>query len=651
MPDPVQTDPHSGPHRLRRARAAALSWRAARPQAARARAGRIDRARVRKAWEATKAFLARHYAAIVIVGALTVSLGALLIGLWRVPFLVNALLDDLQADARDPDATRGTVVALAAVLSAIAILGTLIAQAIRVWTSERQTRTLEQGHVTDRLIRAIEQLGAEKTVKRMEKDAEGADIRDAEGRLRVVEATVPNLEVRLGALYAVERIAQDSERDHITIMEILCAYIRENAKAAEAPPNPLGDLPEQEPSDREERNRLLQSRSKSLAAWLGNQPRPRMDVQASLTVLGRRSEARRRLERQKGFRLDLSDTNLRKADLTDGHFEAANFTGARFEGAALKKAQFEAADFQKARLDGANLGEAQLTGAHLGGVCLERAVLSHAILVQAILFCAKLENTDLRSARLERANLSGARLEGADLGSAGMEGANLRMANLEGADFSGTRLTGANLSEARLERTNLIGAQLEACDLSAARMAGANLSNARMQRSDLRSARLEGATLSRARLEQARLGGARLKGADLRSADFRGADWGGVPIRAALAHFADLRTTGMLLQSQLEQVIGDRFTLLPDRMNENGEPYHVWSCWETPPPDFDAILAAADPFADEAEREDLRRRFLCGPDNPRRKTGAPLSLDASYPEGHPLAPPDDQHLLKSDERP
>lgn len=108
----------------------------------------------------------------------------------------------------------------------------------------------------------------------------------------------------------------------------------------------------------------------------------------------------------------------------------------------------------------------------------------------------------------------------------------------------------------------------------------------------------------------------------------------------------------MLLQSQLEQVIGDRFPLLPDRMNENGEPYHVWSCWETPPPDFDAILAAAaGPFADEAERDELRRRFLCGPDNPRRKTGAPLSLDAPYPEGHPLAPLDDQHLLKSDERP
>src|SRR3982751_6161439 len=36
----------------------------------------------------------------------------------------------------------------------------------------------------------------------------------------------PNLEVRLGAIYALERIPRDSERDHWPIMEVLCAYVR-----------------------------------------------------------------------------------------------------------------------------------------------------------------------------------------------------------------------------------------------------------------------------------------------------------------------------------------------------------------------------------------------------------------------------------------
>ncbi len=42
-----------------------------------------------------------------------------------------------------------------------------------------------------------------------------------------------NLEVRLGGIYALERIARDSPKDHWTIMEVLTAYVRENS-----PPNP-----------------------------------------------------------------------------------------------------------------------------------------------------------------------------------------------------------------------------------------------------------------------------------------------------------------------------------------------------------------------------------------------------------------------------
>ncbi len=41
--------------------------------------------------------------------------------------------------------------------------------------------------------------------------------------------TVPNVQVRLGAIQALERIAQDSDRDHIRGTEIPCAYLRENA--------------------------------------------------------------------------------------------------------------------------------------------------------------------------------------------------------------------------------------------------------------------------------------------------------------------------------------------------------------------------------------------------------------------------------------
>src|SRR3954464_8467582 len=57
----------------------------------------------------------------------------------------------------------------------------------------------EQGQITDRFTRAIEQLGSEK------------------------------IEIRLGGIYALERIANDSpERDYNAVIRILVAYFRES---------------------------------------------------------------------------------------------------------------------------------------------------------------------------------------------------------------------------------------------------------------------------------------------------------------------------------------------------------------------------------------------------------------------------------------
>lgn len=82
------------------------------------------------------------------------------------------------------------------------------------WRNLRQTqentqktlRLTEQGQITERFTRAIDQLG--------ETDDEGK----------------PKLEIRLGGIYALERIAKDSpEREYSTVMEVLTAYARENA--------------------------------------------------------------------------------------------------------------------------------------------------------------------------------------------------------------------------------------------------------------------------------------------------------------------------------------------------------------------------------------------------------------------------------------
>jgi len=53
--------------------------------------------------------------------------------------------------------------------------------------------------VADRYTKAIEQLGSDK------------------------------FDVRIGGIYALERIARDSARDHPTVMDVLAAFIREHS--------------------------------------------------------------------------------------------------------------------------------------------------------------------------------------------------------------------------------------------------------------------------------------------------------------------------------------------------------------------------------------------------------------------------------------
>ena len=71
----------------------------------------------------------------------------------------------------------------------------------RVRATERTVEVAQEQQITERFTRAIEQLGNEQSMS-----------------------------MRLGGIYALERIAKDSERDHWQVMEVLTAYVRENAR-------------------------------------------------------------------------------------------------------------------------------------------------------------------------------------------------------------------------------------------------------------------------------------------------------------------------------------------------------------------------------------------------------------------------------------
>lgn len=354
--------------------------------------------------------------------------------------IVN-LLDQLSLTApSEPDARRAhfyaiglTITGLGALLAAPFIL-------IKAWVNERTARTAEQGHITDRITKAVEQLGAEKTVKVLEDG-------------KTVERTEPNLEVRLGAIYALERIAQDSERDHIPIMETLCAYVRENSNARKAQ-EPLNVTKEEKQRERSAVT-IDQAYTIKLFQWARSLPFPRTDVQAALTVIGRRSALRRAHETARGYRLDLTHANLQGADLSALALERTLLTGARMEGAQLREVWMEASDLTGARLEGTDLSGARMQGVRLN--------------------VARIQGADASEAQMKGADLSGAEMQGAYLSKAQMEGANLR----------GARMEWTNLSEARMEGANFVGARMEGADLIRTSMEGADLRQAKLNSADL----------------------------------------------------------------------------------------------------------------------------------------------------------------------
>ena len=270
------------------------------------------------------------------------------------------------------------------VLTLATIAGGVTLYVMHTSTRARREESRER-QLTERFMQAVEQLGH------------------------------PTLDVRLGGIYSLERLARESREDHGPVVEILAAYVREHA------PWP----------------------ARVAGGHGGARARPATDVQAALTILGRRV-----LAHDTDAPIALGHTALAGASLTGAHLERALLSGANLEGADLFKAHLDAADLEGTSLRGAGLLLASLN--------------------DTVLWSANLE-----AARLYGASLEGAALKGANLKNAGLTGANLKDAGVHGAVLAGADLTGANLEGAGLEGANLEGTNLQGANLRGAVLLGA----------------------------------------------------------------------------------------------------------------------------------------------------------------------------------
>ena len=197
-------------------------------------------------------------------------------------------------------------------------------------------------HHGDAFSRAVEQLGARRDLNEIVEISDGL----GSPKKQTLTRTEANLEHRLGAMYSLERIARDSEKDYWPVMEVLCAYIRnpQNNQAART-------------------FAATEDRIIDYLKWLEGLPLPRADVQTAIDVIGRRTARVVNEARQLNF-LDLRETNMQKANFFAGHFSFALFTGARLESAAFMESHLAGASFLAAKLD-----DASFEGANLDAAC------------------------------------------------------------------------------------------------------------------------------------------------------------------------------------------------------------------------------------------------------------------------------------------
>lgn len=132
-------------------------------------------------------------------------------------YAILLLIHHLGTVGTNKDHLRQIILAIPVLIAALAGLIALPVTLIRLHYTRRQTLAEEEGLITDRINAAVLGLGAEKTVKFEDSDR------------KIVERTVANIEVRIGSLLALGRLAPNNLDVHVQIMQILVSYINANA--------------------------------------------------------------------------------------------------------------------------------------------------------------------------------------------------------------------------------------------------------------------------------------------------------------------------------------------------------------------------------------------------------------------------------------
>lgn len=214
--------------------------------------------------------------------------------------------------------------------------------------------------------------------------------------------------VRLGGAYELFHLALDTENLRQTVLDILCAHIRQTTGEA----------------------KYIEE----------NNSEPSEEIQSLLSLLFVREH-----KIFKNLHTNLQFSWLNGANLMDANLAGSNLSGAFLQGADLILANLEGTHLGEAHLEGSILIETYLRRAFLGDAHLEGAKLTGALLYKTYLWGAHLQGADLAEAHLHGANLRNAHIEGVTSAEAELEIGFVerirrsigRQADLSGVVFSG----------------------------------------------------------------------------------------------------------------------------------------------------------------------------------------------------------------------
>lgn len=250
-------------------------------------------------------------------------------------------------------------------------------------------------------------------------------------------------DVRLGGIYALERIMRDSPKDQRSIVGVLSAYVRAHCGKAKTAPQGRRDAVAVTAAATAIAERRPGRDDEELVDWSGCQL---ADVVVEDSYLRRSDLSRTKMSHVYFYDGDLSFSDLSQAVFDDVGLDGANFTEAELTGVDMTKSRTDLEPGEVAFLSDVNFARCDLTGTNFTRLGFAQINFKEA---------------DLTGANLSHTEAAPVSREPFAVGRTSFEGAIMANTNLDGADLRKAHgLTADQLITAHFTRTTKLPAHL-----------------------------------------------------------------------------------------------------------------------------------------------------------------------------------------------